>query len=178
MSNENPAVIAVLLDAGADLKARAEEGWTPLHRAASFNKNPAPPSPHSWALGRGPQGAGQGWRNALGLRQGQRAAQDLRCLLAAERCPVLIRGETRPVPVAGLPYLPASRSATALLADALPAVRSGSFRRVRPTTAPPFSLVEQRSPLGSARSRPGREAAKRTLDGEDRFDTMKCEGKG
>ena len=33
-------------------------------------------------------------------------------------------------------------------------------------------------PFGSARSRPGREAAKRTLDGEDRSDTMKREGKG
>ena len=33
-------------------------------------------------------------------------------------------------------------------------------------------------PFGSARSSPGREAAKRTLDGEDRSDTMKREGKG
>ena len=42
---------------------------------------------------------------------------------------------------------------------------------------PPFPLVNSH-PLGSARSRPGREAAKRTLDGEDRSDTMKREGKG
>ena len=42
---------------------------------------------------------------------------------------------------------------------------------------PPFSLVSSAS-FGSARSRPGREAAKRTLDGEDRSDTMKREGKG
>ena len=31
---------------------------------------------------------------------------------------------------------------------------------------------------GSDRSSQGREAAKRTLDGEDRFDTMKREGEG
>ena len=42
---------------------------------------------------------------------------------------------------------------------------------------PPFSLVSSAS-FGSARSGPGREAAKRTLDGEDRSDTMKREGKG
>ena len=42
---------------------------------------------------------------------------------------------------------------------------------------PPFPLVNSAS-FGSARSRPGREAAKRTLDGEDRSDTMKREGKG
>ena len=42
---------------------------------------------------------------------------------------------------------------------------------------PPFPLVSSAS-FGSARSRPGREAAKRTLDGEDRSDTMKREGKG
>ena len=42
---------------------------------------------------------------------------------------------------------------------------------------PPFPLVSSAS-FGSARSRPGREAAQRTLDGEDRSDTMKCEGKG
>ena len=44
-------------------------------------------------------------------------------------------------------------------------------------TPPPFFLVSS-APFGSARSRPGREAAKRTLDGEDRSDTMKREGKG
>ena len=42
---------------------------------------------------------------------------------------------------------------------------------------PPFPLVSSAS-LGPARSRPGREAAKRTLDGEDRSATMKREGKG
>ena len=42
---------------------------------------------------------------------------------------------------------------------------------------PPFPLVSSAS-FGSARSSPGREAAKRTLDGEDRSDTMKREGKG
>ena len=52
--NKNPAVIAVLLDAGADLKARDTrfgllradpKGWkrglTPLHWAAKDNENPA-----------------------------------------------------------------------------------------------------------------------------------------
>ena len=48
----------------------------------------------------------------------------------------------------------------------------------RPTArSPPFPLVSSAS-FGSARSRPGREAAKRTLDGEDRSATMKREGKG
>ena len=46
-----------------------------------------------------------------------------------------------------------------------------------PDPHPPFPLVSSAS-FGSARSSPGREAAKRTLDGEDRFDTMKREGKG
>ena len=46
-----------------------------------------------------------------------------------------------------------------------------------PRPAPPFLLVSSAS-FGSARSSPGREAAKRTLDGEDRSDTMKREGKG
>ena len=46
-----------------------------------------------------------------------------------------------------------------------------------PRPDPPLSLVSSAS-FGSARSRPGREAAKRTLDGEDRSDTMKREGKG
>ena len=43
---------------------------------------------------------------------------------------------------------------------------------------PPLSPREQRSLLGSARSRPGREAAKRTLDGEDRSGIIQGEGKG
>ena len=42
---------------------------------------------------------------------------------------------------------------------------------------PPFPLVSSAS-FGSARSRPGREAAKRTLDGEDRSGTIRREGKG
>ena len=42
---------------------------------------------------------------------------------------------------------------------------------------PPLSLINSH-PFGSARSRPGREAAKRTLDGEDRSGTIKREGKG
>ena len=46
-----------------------------------------------------------------------------------------------------------------------------------PRPEPPFPLVSSAS-FGSARSSPGREAAKRTLDGEDRSDTMKREGKG
>ena len=42
---------------------------------------------------------------------------------------------------------------------------------------PPFPLINSH-PFGSDRSSPGREAAKRTLDGEDRSDTIKREGKG
>ena len=36
----NPAIIAVLLDAGADVEARTEQGETPLHWAAKYG-NPA-----------------------------------------------------------------------------------------------------------------------------------------
>ena len=43
---------------------------------------------------------------------------------------------------------------------------------------PPLSPRKQRIPSDRPASRPGREAAKRTLDGEDRSDTMKREGKG
>ena len=43
---------------------------------------------------------------------------------------------------------------------------------------PPFPLVSSFVVSDRPRSRPGREAAKRTLDGEDRSDTMKREGKG
>ena len=46
-----------------------------------------------------------------------------------------------------------------------------------PAPLPPFPLINSH-PFGSARSSPGREAAKRTLDGEDRSDTIKREGKG
>ena len=35
------AIIAALLDAGADLKARDKVGWTPLHWAAVSNESPA-----------------------------------------------------------------------------------------------------------------------------------------
>ena len=42
---------------------------------------------------------------------------------------------------------------------------------------PPFPLINSH-PFGSARSSPGREAAKRTLDGEDRSGIMRREGKG
>ena len=40
---------------------------------------------------------------------------------------------------------------------------------------PPFSLINSH-PFGSARSSPGREAAKRTLDGEDRSEIIQGEG--
>ena len=52
-----------------------------------------------------------------------------------------------------------------------------SARPHGPKPQPPFPLVSSAS-FGPARSSPGREAAKRTLDGEDRSDTMKREGKG
>ena len=48
------------------------------------------------------------------------------------------------------------------------------------SVSPPFpceSLVNS-LPFRSARSGPGREAAKRTLDGEDRSGIIRCEGKG
>ena len=41
----------------------------------------------------------------------------------------------------------------------------------------PFPLINSH-PFGSARSSPGREAAKRTLDGEDRSGIIQGEGKG
>ena len=40
----------------------------------------------------------------------------------------------------------------------------------------PFSLINSH-PFGSARSSPGREAAQRTLDGEDRSGIIRDEGK-
>ena len=47
-------------------------------------------------------------------------------------------------------------------------------RQTRPEC--PFSLINSH-PFGSARSRPRREAAQRTLDGEDRSGTIRDEGK-
>ena len=52
-----------------------------------------------------------------------------------------------------------------------------SARPHGPNPLPPFPLISSAS-FGSARSSQGREAAKRTLDGEDRSGTMKREGKG
>ena len=37
---ENPEVFTVLLDAGAGVNARVEDGYTPLHQAATRNENP------------------------------------------------------------------------------------------------------------------------------------------
>ena len=39
-SNTNPAIISVLLNAGADANARTKNGFTALHIAAAGNKNP------------------------------------------------------------------------------------------------------------------------------------------
>ena len=50
-----------------------------------------------------------------------------------------------------------------------------SARQARPN--PPFPLVNSH-PFGSARSRQGREGAKRTLDGEDRAVQSPRSGKG
>ena len=47
----------------------------------------------------------------------------------------------------------------------------------RPETLPPLSLVNRHT-FGSDRSGPGRKAAKRTLDGEDRSEIIRLEGKG
>ena len=42
MNNEEPAVIALLLDSGADIHARDyDTGWTPLHWAARYNGEPS-----------------------------------------------------------------------------------------------------------------------------------------
>lgn len=39
--NGSPAMVMALVDAGANLEARAERGWTPLHAAAAKTDNPA-----------------------------------------------------------------------------------------------------------------------------------------
>ena len=39
-NNENPEVAIALLDAGANVNATDDAGWTPLHRAAGNNENP------------------------------------------------------------------------------------------------------------------------------------------
>ena len=40
-SNLSPAVLEVLLKAGADVNAKENKGWTPLHAAAAENPSPA-----------------------------------------------------------------------------------------------------------------------------------------
>ena len=84
--------------------------------------------------------------------------------------------EPRGSPLSRLRYGPAGDSAPRLRLKA--AGMAERFLSARPHgPPPPFPLVSSAS-FGSARSRLGREAAKRTLDGEDRSDTMKREGKG
>ena len=39
--NKTPAVVALLLDRGADLTARTQDGATPLDLAAGFSETPA-----------------------------------------------------------------------------------------------------------------------------------------
>ena len=56
------------------------------------------------------------------------------------------------------------------------AARFPSGPSTRSETLPPLSLVN-RHPFGSDRSGPGREAAERTLDGEDRSGIIWREGK-
>ena len=91
--------------------------------------------------------------------------------------------EPRGSPLSRLRYGPAGDSAPRLrlkatgMAERFPFGPSTARSNLTTRPAPPFPLVSSAS-FGSARSRPGREAAKRTLDGEDRSATMKCEGKG
>ena len=55
--------------------------------------------------------------------------------------------------------------------------RTASNQKPTRPWLPPFPFVN-RHPFGSARSGPGREAAERTLDGEDRSGIIWREGKG
>ena len=55
--------------------------------------------------------------------------------------------------------------------------RKVPFRPVHTARMSPFPLINSH-PFGLARSSPGREAAKRTLDGEDRSEIIQGEGKG
>ena len=41
MFSESPAMVAALLNTGAELEARDKRGWTPLHLAAGFSKSSA-----------------------------------------------------------------------------------------------------------------------------------------
>ena len=67
------------------------------------------------------------------------------------------------------------RSLGAILRDGFYG-RTGVWYYFPVTVPPPFPRKQR--PLVSARSRPGREAAKRTLDGEDRSEIIWREGKG
>ena len=85
--------------------------------------------------------------------------------------------EPRGSPLSRLRYGPAGDSAPRLRLKAAWYDRKVPFRPGKHGPNAPFSLVSSAS-FGSARSRLGREAAKRTLDGEDRSGTIKREGKG
>ena len=80
---KNPAIIAVLLDAGADPNSQDTIGWTPLHKAAISNKNPAVIAAFLDA-GADPKARDLLGKDAMGVRQEQRVAQGLRRLLAVE----------------------------------------------------------------------------------------------